>query len=270
MSAFRWGMVAVGAFLALYAAATLLRARGEAHQRRTTMGCGFVLLAGLVWGYALGGFLDDPWGARRLGMAFALVLPALAALANPGRRGIVMAMAMLVVAVALGADQVAPLLRRVHRTPSGRVAGKVSGTLEEARARIESTRAVLADLEAERADLRRAVQATGHRDFESLAADPQAYTLLTELAEVDRLLESARTRLERLSVDVPRLESALRRLERFERAEAATGEEVARAEIEQIVARLQAEAVETGPVTVEEHMQRQALRAMFEAEFEPR
>jgi len=83
------------------------------------------------------------------------------------------------------------------------------------------------------------------------------------------LLAAARARLERLQADVPQLESALRRLERLEEAEAATGEAVDEAEIEQIVERLRAEAAEPGLVTVEEHMQREALRAVFEAEFPP-
>jgi hypothetical protein len=111
------------------------------------------------------------------------------------------------------------------------------------------------------------VGSLGYGDFDSLAADAEAYALLAEMAEVDRLLAAGRARLQQLQADVPRLESALRRLERFEEAEAATGEAFDKAEIDDIVERLRAEAAEPGPITVEEHMQREALRDVFEAEF---
>lgn len=269
MSPFRWGMMIVGAFLAVYAALTLRGAKAGADRRRTTMGCGFVLLAGLVWGYALGGFLGDFWAGMRLGVAFALVLPALAALASPGRGGIVAAAVMLVLAVVLGAEPFPKLFRRFSTSAPSRLARQVSGALDEARERIDSTQQHAEALEDSRKDLRKQVAALGYGDFDSLAADADAYALLTELAEVDRFQAAAWARLERLQADVPQLESALRRLERFEETEAATGEAVDEAEIEQIVQRLRAEAAEPGLVTVEEHMQREALRTVFEAEFPP-
>ena len=269
MSPFRWGMIVVGAFLVLYAALNVLGAKGGKNRRRATLGCGFALLAGLVWGYALGGFLGGFWPGMRLGLAVALVLPALAALANPGRGGIVAAAVMLVLAVVLGAGMVPRLFNRLGASAPSRLAREVSGTLEEARTRIVSTEQHVEDLEDSRKDLRKQVAALGYDDFESLAADAEAYALLTELGDMDRLLEAGRARLERLRADVPRLESALRRLERFEAAESATGEPIDEGEIEQVVERLRAEAAEPGPVTVEEHMQREALRAVFDAEFAP-
>lgn len=267
MSPFRWGMTIAGAFLVLYAALNLLGAKGGENKRRSALGCGFVPLAGLVWGYVLRGFLGEFWPGMRLGMAFALVLPALAALANPGRRGVVAAGVMLVLAVVLGAGEVDRLFDRLGTSRPGRSVREVSATLEKAREHAQTTKQHVEDLEDSRKGLRKKVAALGFDDFELLAADPAAYALLTELGEVDRLLDAGRARLERLRSDVPQLESALRRLERFAEAESATGEPVDEAEIEQIVERLRADVAEPAPVTVEEHMQREALRALFEGEF---
>lgn len=267
MSPFRWGMLVAGAFLVLYAALNVLGAKGGKNKRRATLGCGFVLLAGAVWGYALGGFMGGVRDGMRLGLACALVLPALAALANPGRRGAVAAGVMLVLAVVLGAPVVPRLLQGLGSSSPSLLAEKVAGSLEEARDYVKKTGKHIEHLEDSRRNLRKKIAARGHGDFESLAADAEAYALLTEMGDVDRLLQSARSRLERLNSDVPELESALRRLERLQEAESATGERVDEAEIERIVERLRADTTEPSPVTVEEHMQREALRALFEGEF---
>ena len=67
----------------------LLRPAPEGRKRRESLGCGFVLVAGLVWSFVLTRYLGERSAGFRLGFGLAFVLPALVAILRPGRRPIV-------------------------------------------------------------------------------------------------------------------------------------------------------------------------------------
>ncbi|MFO7958087.1 MAG: hypothetical protein R6X33_13425 [Candidatus Brocadiia bacterium] len=268
MSTFSWILVVVGVFLVLYAALVLLRGIGKSERRgRHSLGCGFVVLAGVVWGIALAQYMGSWWTGLRLGLGLALVLPALTTLAHPGRGGVVFSVVLLTMAVILAA----PLLPRLwDRAWPGRSASRAR-ELEQAartlRGRIEGTESYIEELRADRRRLRDEIEEKGYTDFADVEKDPEGYALLEELAEVDRLMHEARAWLEDARETLERTRVASRRLERLAGAEEATGVEVSDEEIREVLAEVEATPAEPGPTTVEEHVERERLKELFEEEF---
>gem|GEM_PF-3099207 len=268
MSLFSQILVALGVFFAAYAALTLLRHGGATPNRRARpLGCGFTLLAAVVWSFALGRYLGSTVAGVRLGTALALILPALATLAHTGRANVAGAAVLLTVAVLLGAPVLPQLRARLRPTPSavtGRDLDRAGTELEQ---RIRATDEVLEKLDKDRRRLRREIGALGFADFESLAADRNGLLLLQELAALDKLREAAATRLEAMRRDVQRVETAARQIERLHDTEAATGVEVTRGELEDILSAADTPAAGATPETVEEHLERADLESLFEREF---
>ena len=195
MSTFSLVLLVVGLFLVAYAVAMIFSRRaGEGGHRRETLGCGFTLLAALVWGVALGRYLGNWSAGMRLGIACALVLPALATLVQP-RRGRVLASAVLLTfAVILGASAVPVLWVRVRPPrPAAAVQEAKSARkqlqqiIEDNEQKIADTQQHLATLADDRARLRRDVRALGYSNFDTISSNPGGLSLLQELAEVERL-----------------------------------------------------------------------------------
>ena len=114
MSTFGWIMLALGLFLVLYTVAFLVRPKGSTG--RDGLGCGFVLLAGLVWSIALAQYVGSRGAGLRLGFGAALILPALVALFKAGRARIVPA-ALCFIAGILVASSALPALSSVSSHP---------------------------------------------------------------------------------------------------------------------------------------------------------
>ena len=265
MSAFSLVLLVVGVFLLASALMSLLR---SGHGRKQeSMGCGFTLLAGLVWGIALGRYLDDGSAGLRLGFAFAFVLPALATLRHPGRGRMVGAIVMLTFAVIIGASALPKLWSRMAPSKSSATAADVAEAVEELGVRIDETEDYLADLNDGRRDVRALIASLGHSDFESIAGDPKGYALLQELADVDRLAGGSEQWLVEARADLDRMEVAARRLARIARGEEVTGVEVDEAEIARVLQEARAGPRLTPTITVEEHIEREALRDLFDEEF---
>ncbi len=142
----------------------------------------------------------------------------------------------------------------------------MQSTLNEVRKHIDDTSALIDRLTADRADLKKALGATGYTTFEQVRADEKAYGKLRELADVERLLGKAAERLATLQDNADRLDSALHRLERLAQAQSATGEKVDSAEIAAIMEDARRQEPEQGPATVEEHVQEEQLKQMFDTE----
>ncbi len=265
MSTFSLVLLVVGVFLLANALLSLLRpGRGRKHE---SIGCGFTLLAGLVWGIALGRYLDDGWAGLRLGFAFAFVLPALATLLHPGRGRVVAAIVMLTFAVIVGASALPKLWSKVAPSKSSATAADVGKAVEELGVRIAETEQYLTQLIDGRRDVKALLASLGHGDFESIAGDPKGYALLQELADVDRLAGGSERWLVEARADLARMEVAERRLARIAQGEEVTGVEVDESEIARILQEARTGPQVAKPITVEEHVEREALRDLFEAEF---
>jgi len=258
MSTFHWVLVVVGLFLVVYAALVLLKRGGG--RRRESLGCGFVLLAGLVWGFALANYLGSWWAGMRLGLAAALVLPALVTLTHPTRGRLWASVVLLTFAVILGASVVPRLWEKVRPEKQFAAVRQAEEAVAKLRSDIQKTEDHIRTLDADREALASDIQSAGYADFEAIADDSEGYALLKELADVDRLRTEANERLERLGATLEQMESALRRVRRIAGSAAQDAEQQMAAALDEARQGLQA----TRPVTVEEHVERKNLRDLFE------
>ncbi|MFO8008693.1 MAG: hypothetical protein R6V05_13260 [Candidatus Brocadiia bacterium] len=267
MNALSLAFAVVGLFLAVYAVAFLLRRHPEgAGRARTSLGCGFILLAGVTWGLSLGWYLDDQWAGLRLGFALALFLPALATLLRPSKGRALAAAVALAFAVLLGVSALPGLRDRLSPSRPAATAQEVRTTLGELEVRITDTEDYIAELRDERERLRDDLADGDYGDFSELADDAAAYARLEELAEVDRLIEDSEQWLAQARRNLEQLRIAARRIDRLARGETATGVEVDQAEIERILREARTPPP-AKPATVEEHVEREELRRLFESEF---
>jgi hypothetical protein len=258
---------ALGLFLVAYAVLTLLKPRSGKGNKQDSLGCGFVLLAGGVWGVALGRYLNDTSAGIRLGMAGALILPALASLLQRRTRGVVMAAVSLAAAILLAAPEFPKLQHRLAPTESTSTVEDLEQTQVSLSSQIQKTSDYLETLANDRKQISKEIDALDYPDFDALAKDPRGYALLKELADIDRFSAQAREQLDTMSRTQVRIETALRRLRRLAQAEQVTGADISEAEIAQIMR--EANQVPTAPLpaTVEAHAQKEELRQLFEQEF---
>jgi hypothetical protein len=268
MSTFSWVLIVVGVFLVLYAAASMLRRPGgEGRGRRESLGCFFILVAGVVWGIALSRFLGSRWAGWRLGFALALLLPALASLLSPGRGRVVASVVVLTFAVLLGVSAVPVLWEKVHPSRSSASLAELDAAVLDLQDRIEQAGAYVETLRRARADLKGEVARLSYDDFDDLAADPAALALVEEWSEVDAMLVRTEQWMTEAAQTLERTKSARRRLRRVEQGEEVTGVAASEEELAEILQDARAEQSPVGPATVEEYAARERLRKLFEAEF---
>lgn len=267
MSILSLSFVVVGLFLAGYAMVLLFgRSEENARGRREGLGCGFVLLAGFVWGLSFGWYLDDRWTGLRLGFAVALLLPAVATLLQPGRGRTLVAALTLGFAVLLGASALPGLRSALSPSQPAATAQQVHQTMGELQDATEDTEDYIDQLRHEREDLKERLRARGYADFDALAEDPTAYAMLEELAELNRLIEKSEQWLSDARQNLERLRVAERRIDRLARGELAMGIEVDPEEVNRILREARTPPP-SGPTTVEQHVQREELRDLFQSEF---
>jgi drug/metabolite transporter (DMT)-like permease len=111
-------MLAVGLLLVAYAALAVAGRTGRDGRPRQSLGCGFALAAGVVWGVALSRYLGDWWVGMRLGIAFAIVLPALVMLARPDLGRLLVVVVVLCAAAVLAVPAWPRLQQRLSPPPA--------------------------------------------------------------------------------------------------------------------------------------------------------
>ncbi|MDP6631134.1 MAG: hypothetical protein QGH42_11570 [Kiritimatiellia bacterium] len=265
MTIFAIAMLGLGLFLVLYTIAFLLRPAADGTgTKKDSLGCGFVFLAGLVWSLALTSYLGDRGAGFRLGFGGALILPALVAIFRPGRKRIVHAAVLFVVAVILASSASPKLKKRIRPDAALTRLEEMRSAEQDVSARVEKARLLAKELEADRATLAREVKSRGVADFEAAAKDPDLMRLLKELAEIDRLQALTRGKLEYDRAASERIASAIRRVERLERAGELTGESVSRTELNAIIEEARNPADVGIPSSVETHLERTRLETLFD------
>ncbi len=207
-----WALTAAALLLLIFAIRTLfISSRGE-DDGQQKLGCGFALIAALLWMYVLDHYLEDPKVAIRLGLGVLLVLPAIQALANPKGARILRAAVGLVLAVLIAGPPLAGLWNEYgpdQRSAAQRVVAEDIADLEQLREQL------LQELEAFdqlRAEVRAKLQA-GAKSWEELRADPDLMQSLGLLQRIDeqRLLLAAD--LAKVEQRLPELRAALERAE---------------------------------------------------------
>lgn len=267
MSLFAIVAAAVGVFLAAYATVLLFTGRKPGEEHREKVGCGFMLVAGLVWGYALGNYLNSLWAGMRLGLALALLLPALATLLHPARGRVLSAIVALTLAALLGGSVAPRLWERLNPSDAEATARKLEQRVQNVRSGIQETRGKLNRLREDRREVKQRIERLGHADFESLAADAAGYAMLKELAELDRLIPALEDWLAKAQDKLDRLEVAERRFERLAEVESATGTPIEQTELEEMLEEMEPPPRAAAPATVEEHVEREDLRRLYQREF---
>lgn len=256
MSTFGWAMLALGLFLVLYTVAFLVRPKGE--KGKDTLGCGFVIAAGVVWSMALTQYIGNSSAGLRLGFGAALILPAMAALFKGGKR-IVPAAISFIVAILIASSAFPSLKERVSPSKSRVAALDAAKQVETLKLQIEKREAQLNGLRAADSRLKGELKALSITDFEAAMADPEGKRIMEELAEVKRLRAEAEPKLEREQAALKKLESELRRAKRRAEADALKQD----VETEALTDVLDEDEV-TSPSTVEDYAEREEMRSLFE------
>lgn len=269
MSGFQWALVGASLFLALYAVRLLFGGRADEDGRRKKLGCGFTLVAVTVWSFAFSDALDSYGSGLRLALGLALVLSSLQVVFRPQTGRIAVAVTSLALGLWLAGPVVTGSWHRLRPSAS-------ESSLDELQTRIDELQRTLAGLDgyretlrSDRRELEDELRRAGFADFDALAADPEAYARLREMAEIDEMLAAADQRQAAIEQRLPELESALRRLRRRVEAEATLGGELSEDEIralldESATLPLGPAGAPPRPTTLEEHLERKALQELFE------
>ncbi|NQU41587.1 MAG: hypothetical protein HQ523_16700 [Lentisphaerae bacterium] len=264
MSTISVALMALGLFLVLYTMVFLLRpARDGVGNKKDSLGCGFVLLAGLVWSLALTSYLHDRGAGFRLGFGGALILPALVTVFRPGRKRIVPAAVLFVVAIVVASSAFPTLKQRLAPGRSGTGVEQLRSAGSELRARVAKAKALTAELKVDRTRLVKDITSRSISDFDAVAGDTDVMRMLKELAEIDQLSARAATRLGHDEATLDRIESAIRRVDRLARAEALTGDAVSESELAAIIEEARSPADADLPSSVESHLERRQLETLF-------
>ncbi len=263
MSGMTWALLAAGVFLVAYAVILISRQK-QGKGGGKGLGVGFALVAALVWGMALGRLLEDFWTGMRLGAFAGLVLPAIGVLLQPERRGVVPALVLLILGVVMGAPVLSRLGDRILPSEAESKTARIEQVLNDLEERIEQGEAELKRLQKDREETVQALRSFGYDRFENVETDSAAFLRLKELMEIKRLQKALRGRLETFRKKRQQLSVALRRARRLADAESAAGDDLLEIDVESIVQEIKTTARRSQAKTVEEHMERDALRDLFD------
>ena len=254
---FGWALYAATALLVLYALRVVMQGKDPEHPgREARLGCGFFFLACLCGGLASKDHVGGWGNAARLGAGVFLLAPAVGALSRPhGARlflGVIGLVASIVVA--------GPVARDLWQQAGERSEAAPRIELEEAVAQLEDQREQLTGRvdgwTTRELELRARIGQSGHADFDSLAADPEALGRLEELEAVRSRLDWGRAKLAEIESS---LERARRELDRLEEG-ASEGD---LADFGLSIPSLADEDLSP----VEEYARQKELEALFEEEF---
>lgn len=271
MGVIDWAMLAAGLALFLNAVRLLFGGEGgEGDNKKRTLGCTFGLIASLVWAYSFQRLLGSWWSGLRLSVGIALLLPAIAAFANPNRGRLIRAFIALIVSLMLAGPMVQPLLDRMDTTEAGDTLSRLQSSLDEMNASMGKLGLLRETLSKDRGTLQGEIRglatSDGRKSFDNLEAAPGGMAKLEELAEVVSMISEADKNLERLRSRIPVVQSAIRRLERQALASESMGEELEESEIGTLLERYQRDPVYASVRPTQQHLEHQQLKYLFEME----
>lgn len=263
MNGWTTALLAAGLFLVAYAILLLTRRKDKAGNDRK-LGTGFALTAALVWGLAFGRLLEDFWFGLRLGLALALVLPAIGMLVKPQKRGVLSAMIFLMIAVGVGLPAVNKLWDHVADATGQNSVHAIENALSRVSGHIGESEQQLLELKQDRKAVAQELRRFGYTSLEELEKDSKALLRLNELAEIDRLQTALTDHLAMLRRKEEQLEVGLRRAKRLDGTEAAAGEDLLDIDVDQIMREIESSQLPERAATVEEHLRRREKQELLE------
>jgi len=262
--ALSWALFATAALLFVFAVRFTFRGnRSESGSAKRSLGCGFGVVATIVWSLALGELIGDIWVAGRLAVAAILLLPVVEAIARPEGARTMRAAVALVVAALLAGPVIGGAWAKLRTPESESTWEDLERRIAEQELSLERVQDHSKQLLDEREDLVDSIRDAGHANFDEAAGDTATLHLLEELADLDRLLQQNAARAEQLRSGIPEAQSMLRRLRRRLDAQETVGNTATREEVESMLADMEREPT-PGPATVETLVERERLRDLFE------
>jgi len=256
-----WALGAVGLLLFLVALSTLVFGKGDDKKRK--LGCGFAVLAAIVWTLGFAQVLDCVV-ALRLAAGLVLLLGVVEALARPQGASVVRAGLFLLVGLLLAGPVLFALAQRAVPSEDDERVRAVEQRVEDVRDQLADLEVALVDLAGRRATLRADVAGLGHDSFAELRSDPEGLAKLEELGRVDAQSAQLEAQAAELRAALPQLERRLDDVRRLvERGEAVSESHVAPTSPAGLEESYEREAVRT----IEELAEEERLRELFEREF---
>ena len=262
--ALSWALFATAALLFVFAIRFTFRGnRSASGNTKRSLGCGFGLVATVVWTLALSELIGDLWVAARLAVAVMLLLPVVEAIARPEGARTMRAAVALVLAALLAGPVIGGAWDELRRPESESTWEDLEQRIAEQERSLTRVEEHSEQLREEREELVDDIRDAGHANFDEAVGDTATLHLLEELADLDRLLEQNAARAEQLRSGIPEAQSMLRRLRRRLDAQETVGDAATREEVESMLAEMEREPV-AGPATVETLVERERLRDLFE------
>ncbi len=265
MQSLHWALTAAALLLFLIAILNLFSGlRSKDGQGKQGMGCGFALLAALLWSYVLGQYFGDWKDGLRVSVGVLLVLPAVAAVARPGKASLCGSVLGLILGVVLAG----PVVQRWWQQEYGERDKKLAIEVEE---RIDSLKALRMQIGAELQRLRvdeqnmaLELEARDYGSFEEMTADEAAVSQLEEWGRVRELIVDGQDRLDALDSRIPALETQLQLLRRETETREGFGDELSGEELDGLREELLDEGDLKAPGIGEDYEREVRLRELFD------
>lgn len=256
MSGYGIGLTVLGALLAAYAVRTLaFRREGE---EARSLGCGFALVAGLVWGLLLGRVAGLGEGMR-LGLGLGCLVGGAAMLFQRKRRFVPAAL-MGCLALMLVEPSATQVLRR-YGSAESRETVRLEEELITLEAQLEVRQKSLKQLEDRQERIRDRLKQEGFRTYEEITANSEAYAGLKQLRQLKAAIATETENVRTLRLRRERQKLAV---EHARAVEEAAGNGVDPPPIPP--APPPPETPDAEP-SVEDMLERETLREFFEQEF---
>ena len=257
-----WGLTAAALLLFAYAIRTVfVSSKEEGDEKKQKLGCGFALVATLLWIYVLNRYLESPIGAIRIGVGALLILPAVQAIAKPEGARVIRAAIALILAVLISGPPLRDLWNtHVFDTRPAEVR-ELADKIEELEELDVNLRERVEALDALHADVRAEIRATG-KDWEAVRADPALLQRLDVLRRIDEERTRAATNLAKVGQRLPELRAALERVEEGEAVSPAD------TELDRLLRSMEDAPSLDELSIVEQHARQKELQELFEKEFD--
>ncbi len=254
-----WALTAAAVLTLLFAIRVLFASSKGGNAGREKLGFGFSVVAAGLWIYVLRHHLGELGPAIRLGAGPLLVMPAVSAIARPARAQIIRATGGVILAVLIAGPVVSDLWTDYGPDTRSKTVRQIEAQLEEARSLRSELTSRLATYNTLEANTKAELQAFGS-DWKAVEGNPEALRKLELLAAVRLKVDEARGTLAKLDSRTKRLNEALESGQEGAAPEQTQPE----SELERIKRQLEQEGESADIGIVEQHMQAQKLRALFE------
>lgn len=268
METWQWILAAASLLLIVHAVrVTLSPPIDDNGKPRREMGCGYLAVAVVVWSFTLAYWVEDVTAGLRLAAGIVCIVFALQLFM---KRAPARSILLLIPGLFLVSQDAERLWSSVNRSEAELTLSGLQESYDDSKAWLESIDDQRERLTEDRVGLVDELQGVGAATFDELEGQPAALAMLREVREIDAFLAQLDGRESVLGRQLPQLESAIRRLERRADQEESIGVTLDEGEIRELLREIEeASGSLEGPVSLEEHAEREELRALFEGGLGP-